>query len=89
MKRLLFIWAICIQVWVGNSQSIRYVKPVSSGTGDGSSWSNASHDLQAMINSLALIGGQVWVAQGTYYPLHKVVNTTINKQPPTVINPLF
>jgi len=29
--------------------SIRYVKPVSTGTGDGSSWANASGNLQAMV----------------------------------------
>ncbi|WP_020599170.1 LamG domain-containing protein [Spirosoma panaciterrae] len=46
-------------------QTIRYVKP--SGTGDGSSWANASGDLQAMINA-SQSGYQVWVAAGTYKP---------------------
>ena len=45
--------------------SIRYVKPVSSGTGDGSSWANASNDLRAMLRA-STVGNQVWVAAGTY-----------------------
>lgn len=47
---------------------IRYVKQVASGTGDGSSWANASDDLQLMINN-AMPGEQVWVAKGTYKPI--------------------
>lgn len=46
---------------------IRYVKPVSSGTGSGLNWDNASNDLQAMIDA-ASSGGEVWVAKGTYMP---------------------
>lgn len=45
--------------------AIRYVKPAPAGTGDGSSWANASAGLQAMINASAS-GDQVWVAAGTY-----------------------
>jgi predicted outer membrane repeat protein len=45
--------------------AIRYVKE--SGTGDGSSWANASGDLQAMI-SASVAGDEIWVAVGTYYP---------------------
>ncbi|GAB3899555.1 beta strand repeat-containing protein [Spirosoma agri] len=45
---------------------IRYVKATAAGTGDGSSWANASSDLQAMINASQV--QQVWVAQGTYKP---------------------
>ena len=48
---------------------IRYVKP--GGTGDGSSWDNASGDLQRMIDELAVSNqpGEVWVAAGTYQPI--------------------
>ncbi|GAB3497226.1 hypothetical protein GCM10027341_17270 [Spirosoma knui] len=46
------------------AQPIRYVKP--NGTGDGSSWANASGDLQAMINEAGV--EQVWVATGRYQP---------------------
>ena len=42
---------------------IRYVKP--GGTGDGSSWTNASGNIQAMINA-STVGDQVWIAGGTY-----------------------
>jgi hypothetical protein len=45
----------------------RYVKTVATGTGDGSSWANASADLQAMINA-SVSGNAVWVAAGTYLP---------------------
>ncbi len=46
---------------------VRFVKPVSSGTGDGSSWTNASSDLQAIINTSSA-GDQIWIAAGTYFP---------------------
>lgn len=50
-----------------SSQTIRYVKPVSSGTGDGSSWANASGNLQGMINA-GTVNDEVWVAAGIYKP---------------------
>jgi len=46
---------------------IRYVKPVASGSGNGSSWANASSDLQAMINA-SPAGEEIWIAAGTYKP---------------------
>ena len=51
-----------VQAAVG---TIRYVKAGASGSG--ASWSNASGDLQAMINASAS-GDQVWIAGGTYKP---------------------
>lgn len=52
---------------------IRYVKP--GGTGDGSSWANASGDLQKMIDELAAVDapGEVWVAAGTYRPTTQII----------------
>jgi hypothetical protein len=50
---------------------IRYVKAGS--TGDGSSWTNASGDLQAMINGSSE-GDEVWVAAGTYVPNRQINN---------------
>ncbi|MEZ4932190.1 MAG: hypothetical protein R2788_08745 [Saprospiraceae bacterium] len=47
------------------AQTIRYVQE--GGTGTGSSWADASGDLQAMINASAS-GDEVWVAAGTYKP---------------------
>ena len=56
---------------------IRYVKPQKEGTGDGSSWENATNDIQGAINDLAEKApnekGEVWVAAGTY-----VVNQRIH-----------
>lgn len=48
-----------------NAQTIRYVK--AGDTGIGTLWTNASGDLQAMINASAA-GDQVWVAAGIYQP---------------------
>lgn len=59
------------------SSRIRYVKP--GGTGDGTSWTNASGDLQRMIDQLAKqnpqgLPGEVWVAAGTYEPQAYLIN---------------
>lgn len=63
------------------STRIRYVKPVATGTGDGSSWENASGNLQNMIDELAKnnpqnLSGEVWVAAGTYVPQVQVISGT-------------
>ena len=55
---------LAMMSFVSHSQTIRYVKQ--NGTGDGSSWDNASADLQAMINASGT--SEVWVAKGTYKP---------------------
>lgn len=52
---------------LAQSQTIRYVKPAAKGAGNGSSWANASGNLQAMINGRAATD-QVWIAAGTYKP---------------------
>ena len=61
------------------STRIRYVKQ--GGTGDGTSWANASGNLQQMINNLAdnnpqNMPGEVWVAAGTYAPQSQVISGT-------------
>ncbi|MCD7971932.1 MAG: hypothetical protein LUG18_04580 [Candidatus Azobacteroides sp.] len=48
---------------------IRYVTKEGKGSKDGSSWENASDDLQEMIN-ISDICDEVWVAAGTYIPTH-------------------
>lgn len=58
---------------------IRYVKK--GGTGDGSSWTNASGDLQKMIDELAdnnpqNLAGEVWVAAGKYAPQSQLISGT-------------
>ncbi len=59
----------------------RFVKPVASGTGDGTSWQNASDDIQLMINAPCV--QEIWVAKGTYKPRRpannlSVINTASN-----------
>lgn len=49
------------------TQTIHYVMPTTLGTGDGSSWANASSDLQAIIDT-AIAGDEIWIAAGTYKP---------------------
>ncbi len=67
-KRLLFggLFAL-LTTFALQAQTTRYVKATAAGTGNGSSWANASADLQAMINASA-VNDQVWVAAGTYKP---------------------
>ncbi len=67
MKKNLFLLMLSFFMAVrGQTQTIRYVVQGGAGTKDGSSWANASSDLQAMINFSAA-NDQVWVAKGTYY----------------------
>ncbi|MCB9347145.1 MAG: hypothetical protein H6573_06460 [Lewinellaceae bacterium] len=58
-----FSFFLCAQA----SAVIRYVKQGGSGAGDGSSWANASGNLQAMIDASSS-GDEVWVAAGIYKP---------------------
>lgn len=62
----------------------KYVKPVSTGTGDGSSWTDASSDLQAMINASAT-GEEVWVVAGTYKPTQKLLGISTDNRDKTFI----
>lgn len=54
-----------------SAQTTRYVSAGASGSG--SSWANASGDLQLMINQSAA-GDQVWVSAGTYRPNRQANN---------------
>src|SRR5690606_13319319 len=49
------------------AQTIRYVTQNGAGNQNGSSWENASNDLQAMINASSS-GDKIYVAVGTYMP---------------------
>ncbi|MDR2835563.1 MAG: InlB B-repeat-containing protein [Bacteroidales bacterium] len=61
---LLFVFlTFCFSIV--NAQTTRYVKQ--GGVGDGSSWANASGNLQNIIN-ISASGDSVFVAQGTYTP---------------------
>ena len=59
---------------------IRYVKAGASG--NGSDWTNASGDLQAMIN-VSVSGDMIYVAQGTYKPIRPYFNPTSSTTNPT------
>lgn len=58
---------VLVAVSFASNAITRYVKPAATGSGNGSSWANASADLQAMINASSA-GDQVWVAAGMYLP---------------------
>lgn len=49
------------------SLSVLYVKTISSGTKDGSSWANATNDIQKALDNACGIT-EIWVAAGTYNP---------------------
>lgn len=53
------------------AQTKRFVKAEPAGTADGTSWDNASNDIQLMINN-SVKGDTIWVAGGTYKPNRKV-----------------
>ena len=57
---------------------IRYVKPKKAGKGDGTSWDDATDDIQWAINNLAENApgekGEVWVAAGTYVVKDRILN---------------
>lgn len=66
----LFGLLLCFSPALGQSNAtpaIRYVKPMATGTGTGANWTNASGNLQAMIDASAA-NDQVWVAAGMYKP---------------------
>lgn len=59
---------------------IRYVKPQKKGKGDGSTWDDATDDIQWAINDLAENApgekGEVWVAAGTYVVKDRITDDT-------------
>ena len=65
---ILLTLVMCFTFYVAQAAPItRYVKPAATGIGDGTSWVNASGNLQAMINA-SISNDQIWVAAGTYKP---------------------
>jgi len=69
-KQINYLAAFCLLLFcflpiATQAQTTRYVKPAATGTGDGSSWANASGSIQNTINASAS-GDQVWIAAGTY-----------------------
>lgn len=60
----------CAALTAGGVYGNYYVKASATGTGDGSSWTDAFTDLQAAIDS-AEMGDVICVAAGTYFPTHR------------------
>ncbi len=67
MKNTIIISILFLVFFNIQAQTIRYVAQNGAGNLSGTSWANASNDLQAMITA-SVTGNQVWVAAGTYSP---------------------
>jgi len=66
--------------WIGPIQpaesTVRYVRQGGNGDMSGTSWENASPDLQAMIDASSPGGiDEIWVAEGKYVPVRRADNT--------------
>ncbi len=75
MKKFFYlIVSLCTFFFINaaQAQNRRYVKAVATGTGDGSSWANASGDLQAMIDLSINGNDEIWIAKGIYTPTKNV-----------------
>ncbi len=75
MKNYLIVVFLCFGFLSLSAQTRYYVKQGGSGTKDGTSWLNASDEIQAMIN-LASSGAEIWVAKGIYLPTRRADNLT-------------
>lgn len=75
MKKFYLLLLIALSCHSLYAQTIRYV--TAGGTGNGTSWGDASGDLQLMIDELAALdeatfpNRQVWVSAGTYLPTRR------------------
>ena len=65
-------------------QTLRYVMPIAAGSGDGSSWENASNNLGQILDS-SLPGDIVWVAEGNYYGEATTTSSFVMKDGVTVL----
>jgi hypothetical protein len=72
MRKLLVFTVLSTATMVMTAQ--KFVTPNGAGTQDGSSWRNASNNIQDMIN-LSMPGDEVWVAKGVYTPESRANNT--------------
>lgn len=72
----IFLLVVGLTCTVFVQATIRYVRPMATGSGNGSSWFNASNDLQAMINA-SNGSDEVWVASGTYKPNRQATDVNI------------
>lgn len=73
MKKIFFFLSIitlCHSA-LAQSSTIWYVTQEGTNQNNGTSWSAASNDLQAIINN-ASSGDEIWVAKGTYIPIRPI-----------------
>lgn len=78
MRPFILVLSMLLLLPLGTqAQKVRYVK--SGASGDGSSWSNASGDLQTMIDQ-STSGDEVWIASGTYKPTRLIKSTKKNSR---------
>jgi opacity protein-like surface antigen len=71
MKRIIFLSVLALAIATAASAQTKRFYVKAGATGNGSSWTDASGNLQAMINDLAnvyVVGAEIWVAAGTYKP---------------------
>lgn len=76
IKQIMFLVTLLFQA-ITFAQAygvVRYVKE--GGTGNGTSWADASGDLQAVINSITY-ADQIWIAKGTYKPNRRIDNLNV------------
>jgi len=70
MKKITFLLMFVMTIMLANATTTRYIKVIATGTGDGTSWSNAAGtaDIQIQIDAVALDAtkGEVQFAAGTY-----------------------
>lgn len=76
MKRITILYTVLLFLFLRTelNATIRYVKNANGGNASGSSWLNASNDLQLIIDQSAS-GDEVWVASGYYRPVRLFSNT--------------
>ena len=70
MKKITFLLMFVMTIMMANAITTRYIKVTATGTGDGTSWTNAAGtaDIQTQIEAVALDAtkGEVQFAAGTY-----------------------
>lgn len=74
MKKIYLLLLVIVATSLALKAQIRYVTESGAGLKDGSSWDDASDNLQAIINA-SDVGDQVWVAKGTYRPTENLTGT--------------
>ena len=72
MKNIRLLLSVFFVITSFNLQAKTVYYVTATGTGDGSTWTNAANSIQTMIDK-AISGDEVWVAKGTYYPTTETI----------------